>query len=101
MEETPPWAEDRKFSGPIPLDSLLTTCPWEGEGGQIILPIFSWQFFQNEREYISMEFLQSLLQYLRENLLYNPILWGIAAVVLWIIGAAFIKVWRGKDEEEE
>jgi len=42
---------------------------------------------------------QHLLRYLRENILYNPIVWAIAAVVLWIIGAAFIKAWRGKGEE--
>jgi hypothetical protein len=46
-----------------------------------------------------MEAWRHLLQYLRENVLHNPIFWGIAAVVLWIIGAAFIKAWRGKDEE--
>ncbi len=39
------------------------------------------------------------LRYLRENIFYNPIVWAIAAVVLWIIGTAFIKAWRGKDEE--
>ncbi len=46
-----------------------------------------------------MESWRHLLQYLRENVLHNPISWAIAAVVLWIIGAAFIKAWRGKDEE--
>jgi hypothetical protein len=48
-----------------------------------------------------MEVFQSLFQYLRENILYNPIMWAIAAVVLWMIGSAFIKAWRGKDEDEE
>jgi hypothetical protein len=48
-----------------------------------------------------MEVFQSLFQYLRENILYNPIMWAIAAVVLWMIGSAFIKAWRGKNEEEE
>jgi ABC-type polysaccharide/polyol phosphate export permease len=48
-----------------------------------------------------MEGFRSLLQYVKENILYNPIMWIIAAVVLWIIGAAFLKAWRGKDEDEE
>ena len=46
-----------------------------------------------------MEAWQHLLRYLRENILHNPVVWAIAAVALWIIGAAFIKAWRGKDEE--
>jgi ABC-type polysaccharide/polyol phosphate export permease len=48
-----------------------------------------------------MEVFRSLLQYVKENVLYNPIMWGIAAVVLWMIGAAFFKAWRGKDDDEE
>jgi hypothetical protein len=37
MKEAPPWAEDRKSSGPIPLDSLSMTCREDGEGtGQIV-----------------------------------------------------------------
>jgi hypothetical protein len=48
-----------------------------------------------------MEGFRSFLQYVKENILYNPILWAIAAVALWIIGAAFLKAWRGKDEDEE
>ncbi len=48
-----------------------------------------------------MEVFRSLLQYVKENILYNPITWIIAAIVLWIIGAAFLKAWRGKDEDEE
>jgi hypothetical protein len=48
-----------------------------------------------------MEAFRSLLQYLKENILYNPIMWAIAAVALWMIGTAFIKAWRGKDEDEE
>jgi ABC-type polysaccharide/polyol phosphate export permease len=47
-----------------------------------------------------MEVFRSLLQHVKENILYNPITWIIAAVVLWIIGAAFLKAWRGKDDEE-
>jgi hypothetical protein len=43
----------------------------------------------------------SLVQYLKDYILYNPIIWGILAVVLWIMGAAFIKAWRGKDEGED
>ena len=27
--------------------------------------------------------------------------WGIAAVVIWIVGSAFIKAWRGKNEEDD
>ncbi len=43
---------------------------------------------------------QSWIQYLKEHILLNPIAWGIAAVVLWIVGSAFIKAWRRKDEED-
>lgn len=46
-----------------------------------------------------MEVWRHLLGYLQENILRNPIIWAIVAVVVWIIGAAFIKAWRGKDEE--
>jgi len=45
-----------------------------------------------------MEFFHSTIRYLKEYLLYNPLVWGILVVVLWIVGAAFIKAWRGKDE---
>ena len=45
-----------------------------------------------------MEFFHSTIRYLEEYILYNPLVWGIIAVVLWIVGAAFIKAWRGKDE---
>jgi hypothetical protein len=62
---------------------------------------FSLQFSGNERKYHSMEVFRSLLQFVKENILYNPITWIIAAVVLWIIGGAFLKAWRGKDEDEE
>jgi hypothetical protein len=40
-----------------------------------------------------------MIQYLKEYVLFNPIIWGITVVVLWIVGAAFIKAWRGKDED--
>jgi hypothetical protein len=46
-----------------------------------------------------MEILHSLILYLKDYIFFNPIVWGIAAVVLWIVGSAFIKTWRGKDEE--
>ena len=46
-----------------------------------------------------MELIHSAIQYLKENILFNPLIWGIAAVILWIVGAAFIKAWRGKDED--
>jgi len=46
-----------------------------------------------------MEFFHSTIRYLKEYILYNPLVWGIIAVVLWIVGAAFIKAWRGKDED--
>ena len=48
-----------------------------------------------------METFQSLIRYIKGNILYNPIVWAIAAVVLWIVGAAFLKAWRGKDKDEE
>jgi hypothetical protein len=47
-----------------------------------------------------MEFLYSLGSYLREHILANPIVWGIAAVVVWIVGSAFLKALRGKDRDE-
>jgi hypothetical protein len=43
--------------------------------------------------------LYSLFQYLKDHILFNPIVWGIVGIVLWIVGAAFIKAWRGKDED--
>jgi len=46
-----------------------------------------------------MEILHSLIKYLKDHVLLNPIVWGIVAVVLWIVGAAFVKAWRGKDED--
>jgi hypothetical protein len=63
------------------------------------VPYFSWNFFLDGGKCNPMEGWRHLLDYLRENILHNPILWGIAAVVLWIIGSAFLKAWRGKDEE--
>jgi len=48
-----------------------------------------------------MGVLESTIQYLKEHILFNPIAWGIAAVVIWIVGSAFIKAWRGKDEEDD
>ncbi|NWF53270.1 MAG: hypothetical protein HXY45_00575 [Syntrophaceae bacterium] len=48
-----------------------------------------------------MEVFQSLLQYLKESFVRNPVIWGIAAVALWIVGAAFIKALRKKNEDEE
>ncbi len=62
---------------------------------------FSWKFSRNKRKYQSMETFQPLFQYVKGNILYNPIVWAIAAVVLWIVGAAFLKAWRGKDKDEE
>jgi len=46
-----------------------------------------------------METFQAMIQYLKGYIFWNPIVWGIVAVVLWIVGSAFIKAWRGKDEE--
>jgi hypothetical protein len=46
-----------------------------------------------------MELLYPLLRYLKEYILLNPIVWGILGVVLWIVGAAFLKALRGKDRE--
>ena len=48
-----------------------------------------------------MGILQSAVQYLKENVLFNPLVWGIAAVVIWIAGSAFVKAWRGKKEEQD
>jgi len=48
-----------------------------------------------------MGILQSTIQYLKEYILFNPLVWGIAAVVIWIAGSAFIKAWRGKNEEDD
>jgi hypothetical protein len=46
-----------------------------------------------------METFQSIIQYLKDYILLNPIVWGIMAIILWIVGSAFVKAWRGKDEE--
>ncbi len=48
-----------------------------------------------------MGFVQSAVQYLKEYLLFNPLFWGIAVVVIWIVGSAFLKAWRKKDGEDE
>ena len=48
-----------------------------------------------------MGVLQSAIQYVREYILFNPVVWGIAAVVVWIVGSAFIKAWRGKNGEDD
>jgi hypothetical protein len=61
----------------------------------------SWNFFRNRGKYQSMETLQSLFLYVKQNILYNPVAWGIGAVVLWIVGKAFLKALRGKDGDEE
>ena len=45
-----------------------------------------------------MEIFHSMIQYVKEHILLNPLGWGIIAVVIWIVGAAFIKTWRGKDK---
>ena len=41
----------------------------------------------------------STIQYLKEHIFFNPLVWGIVGVILWIAGAAFIKAWRGKDQD--
>jgi len=46
-----------------------------------------------------MELFHSTIRYLKDYVLFNPIVWGILAVVLWIVGSAFIKALRGKDKE--
>ncbi len=46
-----------------------------------------------------MEVFYSIVRYLKEYILLNPIIWGILAVILWIMGAAFVKALRGKDRE--
>jgi len=46
-----------------------------------------------------MELFHSTIRYLKDYVLFNPIFWGILAVVLWIVGSAFIKALRGKDKE--
>jgi len=48
-----------------------------------------------------MGLIQSTIQYLKDYILFNPVVWGIAAVAIWIVGAAFIKAWRGKNEEDD
>ncbi len=47
-----------------------------------------------------MGLFHSMIQYLKEYVLFNPIAWGILAVVLWIVGSAFIRALRGKDKGE-
>jgi hypothetical protein len=46
-----------------------------------------------------MEIFHSMIRYLQDYVLFNPVVWGILAVVLWIAGSAFIRAWRGKDKE--
>lgn len=46
-----------------------------------------------------MAWIHSAIRYVVDYLLLNPVVWGIVAVILWIVGAAFLKAWRGKDEE--
>jgi hypothetical protein len=46
-----------------------------------------------------MKILHSTIQYLKDYFLLNPLVWGILAVVLWIVGSAFIRALRRKDEE--
>jgi hypothetical protein len=87
---------DKRDSQPISSYPTRVALPMK-----IVLRKLSWHSSRNKRKYQSMEIFRSLLQYLKENFLHNPIMWGIAAVALWIIGAAFIKAWRGKDEDEE
>ncbi len=48
-----------------------------------------------------MGWLEAMGGFLREKILANPMLWAVVAVVLWIVGSAFIKALRGKDEKEE
>ena len=43
----------------------------------------------------------STTQFLREHILFNPIFWGIVAVILWIIAPAFYRALRGKDKEQD
>ena len=46
-----------------------------------------------------MEIFYPLLRYLEDHILFNPIVWGIVGIILWIVGTAFVKAWRGKDED--
>ena len=46
-----------------------------------------------------MEIFYPLLRYLKDYILFNPIVWGIVGIILWIVGTAFLKAWRGKDED--
>lgn len=46
-----------------------------------------------------MEIFHSMIRYLKDYILFNPLVWGILAVVLWIVGSALIRAWRGKDKE--
>lgn len=46
-----------------------------------------------------MEFFSSRIRYIKDYILFNPIVWGILGVVLWIVGSAFIRALRGKDKE--
>ncbi len=48
-----------------------------------------------------METLHSIAHYLKDHILFNPIAWGIFGVIAWIMGSAFIKAWRGKDEDQD
>ncbi len=44
-----------------------------------------------------MEVFNPVLRYVKDYIFLNPIIWGILIVILWIMGAAFLKALRGKD----
>jgi hypothetical protein len=43
----------------------------------------------------------SIAQLFREYIIFNPIFWGILAVILWIAAPAFYRALRGKDGEQD
>ncbi len=43
----------------------------------------------------------SITQFLQEHIFFNPIIWGIVAVILWIVAPAFYRALRGKDKEKD
>lgn len=73
----------------------------EKPAGCLLQENFPWKKIGDAGKYgsLSMGFFYSILSYLKEYILLNPIIWGILGVILWIVGAAFVKALRGKDRE--
>jgi hypothetical protein len=43
----------------------------------------------------------TIAQFFRDYMVFNPIFWGILAVILWIAAPAFYRALRGKEKEQD